>query len=273
MAVNILSPQEREQLSTVPPEIGDAELVRFFTLQSADLALLDPHAKPAHHLDQAAHVCLLRWLGWSPVRVDRLPHAALVALCRQLNLEVPIDGLKPPAPRTNRLHAQRVREHLGWRKYAAQVERSLGEWLRPLAEEHDRGTVLLDGLLRHLYQEQIARPGLSRLERLIETTCTAVRDEITAMVNAQLTTEQKRQLDDLLVVPVDEIHSPLQRLKETPPKASRPHVLATLAKVEAIRAIGLDDLDLGRVHPNRVKLLAQRTRRRTNLEKLATAPS
>ena len=66
MAVNILNPEERERLSTIPTEIGDAELVRFITLQPADLALLDPHASPNHHLDQAAHICLLRWLGWSP---------------------------------------------------------------------------------------------------------------------------------------------------------------------------------------------------------------
>ena len=143
----------------------------------------------------------MRWLGWSPVRVDRLPHTALVALCRQLHVQVPTDGLEPPAPRTSRLHAQRAREHLGWRKYTAEAERSLGEWLKPLAVEHDRGSVLLDRLLRHLYQERIVRPGLSRLERLVETTRTAAREEIAAAINAQLTVEQKRQLDDLLVVP------------------------------------------------------------------------
>jgi hypothetical protein len=253
MAVNILSPEERKRLSTIPAAISDAALVRFFTLQPADLALLDPYASANHHLDQAAHICLLRWLGWSPARVDRLPRAALVALCRQLHAQVPVDGLEPPAPRTSRLHAQRAREHLGWRKYTAEVGHSLGEWLKLLAAEHDRGAVLLEGLLRHLYQEQIVRPGLSRLERLVETTRTAVREEIAAAINAQLTIEQKMQLDNLLVVPASETRSPLQRLKETPPKSSRPHLLAVLDKVEATRAIGLDKLDLGQIHPNRIK--------------------
>ena len=63
MAANILSPEERDRLSTIPARVDDAELVRFFTLHPADLALLSPYAKPVHHLDQAAHVCLLRWLG------------------------------------------------------------------------------------------------------------------------------------------------------------------------------------------------------------------
>ena len=88
MAVKILNPQERERLSTIPLEISDAELVRFFTLQQAAFTLFDPRVSPSHHLDQAAHICLLRWLGWSPVRVDRLPQTALVALCEQLRVRV-----------------------------------------------------------------------------------------------------------------------------------------------------------------------------------------
>lgn len=59
MSVDILNPEERQQLSTIPLEISEAELVRFFTLDPKDIALIDPFAKPAHRLDQAAHICLL----------------------------------------------------------------------------------------------------------------------------------------------------------------------------------------------------------------------
>ena len=228
------------------------------------MALFDARVSPAHHLDQAAHICLLRWLGWSPVNVERLPYAALVALCKQLHLEVPSGGLKPLAARTSRFHAQRAREHLGWRKYTAAVEHSLSEWLKSLAAEHDQGSVLLDGLLRHLYQQKIVRPGLSRLERLVVTTRTAVRAEIAKAINAQLTAEQKKQLDNLVIASTGETQLPLQRFKETPPKATGPQLLSVLKKIEAIRTIGLDKLDLSGVHPNRVKLLAQRAKRREN---------
>jgi hypothetical protein len=66
MTINILSPEERRHLSTIPLEISKADLVRFFTLAPADIALIHPLAQPRHRLDQAAHICLLRWLGWSP---------------------------------------------------------------------------------------------------------------------------------------------------------------------------------------------------------------
>lgn len=62
MAVNTLSPEEREQLSTIPVEISDAELVRFFTLQPEDLALIDLFAQPALAWTQR-HISA-SYVGW-----------------------------------------------------------------------------------------------------------------------------------------------------------------------------------------------------------------
>jgi TnpA family transposase len=264
MAINILNPEERRQLSTIPLEISEAELVRFFTLTPPDIALINPFAQPTHRLDQAAHICLLRWLGWSPDGVDRLPHRALVALCEQLGLSIPSGDLEPPPTRTSRQHAQRAREHLGWRKYTAELEPSLKGWLKPLAAEYDHGPPLLEALLRHLYQQKIVRPGLTRLERLVGTIRATVKTELAQTINSQLSPEQKKQLDNLVTVPAGEVQSPFQHLKETPAHASGPELLTVLDRIETIRAMGLDRVDLSQVHPNRVKLLAQRAKRRTN---------
>ena len=100
MAGNILSREEHEQLITIPIEIEDDELVRFFTLQPDDLALIDPRLQPAFRFDQAAHICLLRWLGWSPVKVEHLPEVAQAVLRRQLG--IPVINWNPPADRTSR---------------------------------------------------------------------------------------------------------------------------------------------------------------------------
>jgi hypothetical protein len=178
MSGNILSPEERQQLTLIPLEISEADLVRFFTLHPDDLDWIDFRTKASHQLDQAAHLCLLRWLGWSPVRVDRLPAKVLAALCQQLDLVAPSGELDPLPDRTSRQHAQRAREHLGWRAYTAEMEPSLKAWLKSLAAEHDHGAPLLAALLRHLYQEKIVRPGLTHLERLVATVRDLVKVEV-----------------------------------------------------------------------------------------------
>ena len=264
MSGNILSPEERQQLTLIPLEISEADLVRFFTLTSDDLDCIDFRTKPGHRLDQAAHLCLLRWLGWAPVRVDRLPAKALAALCQQLDLVAPSGELDPLPDRTSRQHAQRAREHLGWRTYTAEMEPSLKAWLKSLAAEHDHGSPLLAALLRHLYQEKIVRPGLTQLERLVETVRDLVKVEVAQVIDSQLSSAQKQQLDHLVTVPAGEVQSLLQGLKQTPGRASGPELLTVLERIDTIRAMGLERIDLSQVHPNRIKLLAQRAHRRTN---------
>jgi hypothetical protein len=263
MAGNILSPEEHQLLTTIPTEIDDAELVRFFTLLPDDLALIDPRLNPVYRFDQAAHICLLRWLGWSPVRVDRLPKLAHVALNHQL--EISVAYLDPPAARTSRLHAERAREHLGWHKYTESTERLLREWLELLAEEHDYAHALFEAACQHLYQEKIVRPGPDRLERMVEAVRTTVKVQIAREIDSQLTVLQKKKLDELLIVPAGETQSPLQRFKETPSRASGNELLDVLEKIQALRGLDLPHMDrvIGLIHPNRAKLLALRAKQRT----------
>ena len=138
--------------------------------------------------------------------------------------------------------------------------------MKLVAEEQDRARVLFDILCRHLYQERVVRPGLAHLERLVESTRNLVRERLANEIDIKLTVEQKSKLDELLVVRPGESQSPLQRFKETPPRASGNELLEVLEKIETLRSLALPRLDLGmgHIHPNRAKLLARRARQRTN---------
>lgn len=95
MSGNILSPDEYKILTTIPDDIEDSNLVRFFTLTPTDFSLSDPRLPPTYRFDQVAYVCILRWLGWTPGTIEHLPEIARVALCRQL--EITIERITPLA--------------------------------------------------------------------------------------------------------------------------------------------------------------------------------
>ena len=160
MSANILTPDERQQLTAIPDEITEEDLSKYFVLAERELDQVMLRKQPGHRLDQAAHICTLRWLGWSPVQIDRLPDLAITALSRQLGL-TKSKFPEPPASRTSRLHAQRARDFLGWWKFNPELRAETEAWLLPLAEEEDRGRILLSALLKHLYREKIVRPGLT----------------------------------------------------------------------------------------------------------------
>ena len=63
MSANILSLEERLELTTTPTEISDIEIVQFFTLSPGDLSIIDPRLDPAHRFDQVAHTCV-SFAGW-----------------------------------------------------------------------------------------------------------------------------------------------------------------------------------------------------------------
>ena len=266
MSANILTSVERAKLNEIPFEINDLELSRFFILSHEELAAIDSREDAQYRLDQAAHFCVLRWLGWSPVTIHQLPEEATSILCQQLRLEPLVGIWQPPAERTSRIHAERARKLLGWSKYNDTAEQSLVVWLAELAEEQDQGSVLFEALCKHLYDLRIVRPGLARLERLVEVTRNTIRDRISVLINSHLSLLQKEKLDGLLVVQQGELLSPLQRLKETPKRASGNELLIVIERIAVIRSFGLTDLklsDLG-IHPNRIKVLARRAKQRTN---------
>jgi len=265
MADNVLSQEEHKKLSTIPLSIEDSELVRYFTLQPEDIKLSDPRLKVAYRYDQAAHICLLRWLGWSPAKVDQLPEMADLLIRRQLGIDNN-EKIDPPADRTSRLHAECAREHLGWKKYTQEIEDNLQQWLEPFAEEYDFVHVLFDSACRYLYQEKIARPGPDRLERLVEVVRAKIKERLANVISAQLSDTHRKKLDDLLTVPSGETQSILQRFKETPTRASGNELLEVLEKIRTLRDLDLPPLDQNKsnIHPNRVKLLALRAKQRNN---------
>ena len=275
MSANILSPSERQELVSIPTEISDDDLVRFFELSSIDQSIIDPRLEISFRFDQAAHICILRWLGWSPVAVDRLPEKAQMVLCQQLSFEISRLHLQPPSERSSRRHAENARVYLGWKKYSSEMEQSLIEWITPMAEGQDQGSVLFQALCSRLYQEQIVRPGLAYLERLVELVRNTVRERIAHEIISKMRQEQMNKLDELLVVQPGETTSRFQYFKATPKRASGNELIEVLERVEAIRGLCLPHIDLlneGSIHPNRVKILARRAKQRTNWDTARLLP-
>ena len=71
------------------PEVGREELLRFFGLTRADVAVIDPSRGrgPADRIRLAVAVCPLPWLGFVQDEVPAAPRAAVVRLAEQLPVD------------------------------------------------------------------------------------------------------------------------------------------------------------------------------------------
>ncbi|MFE7215553.1 DUF4158 domain-containing protein [Streptomyces sp. NPDC057611] len=66
--------------------MGKEELIRYFTLTTADQAFLSKFRRAQNVLGAAVQLCALPWLGFVPDDVPSAPPAAVGRLARQLGL-------------------------------------------------------------------------------------------------------------------------------------------------------------------------------------------
>jgi hypothetical protein len=68
---------------------------------------------------------------------------------------------------------------------------------------------------------------------------------------------QKKQLEELLVVKDGERSSPLDRLRHPPSRVSAPALVAALNRLAEVRSLGIGTINVTQIPPNRLKVLAR----------------
>ncbi|MEV5083477.1 DUF4158 domain-containing protein [Streptomyces sp. NPDC056159] len=85
MATRVFSDEELDGLRSFPT-IGKEELIRYFTLTTAEEAFLSRFRRAQNVLGAAVQLCALPWLGFVPDDVPSASPAAVGRLARQLGL-------------------------------------------------------------------------------------------------------------------------------------------------------------------------------------------
>ena len=264
MASQVFAGEELERLRGFP-EIGRDELFRFFTLTSADVAFVDPGRGrgPADRLGLAVALCSLPWLGFVPDTVSAVPPVAVARLADQLGVDP--DELRSYGRRakTRTEHLRLVAKYLGWRLPATMELKELDEFLLARALEHDSPTLLFRLACEYLISARVIRPGpLTVLERVAHARAEAQRETFDRLAH-EFTDARCSALDGLLVTAPEIGTTRLRWLSTGPVEASPAAVKAEVAKLEFLRGLGADTLDLSVLPAERRRFLATVGRRLT----------
>src|SRR5262249_28662499 len=159
--------------------------------------------------------------------------------------------------KTRTTHLLQAQAHLGFRTATPLDLYGLQTWLGERALEHDKPTLLLQLACDKLRRDQIVRPGLTRLERLVATARQAAHTETFHRPTPLLPSARPTLLDALLVPDPQTGRTVLNWLRREATAASAPQLVETLTKVNALLDMGIATWDLTALNPNRVKWLAQ----------------
>jgi TnpA family transposase len=247
----------RRAYSEFPKEIDDYALARYFTLTPRDRELI-AHSRGEHNrLGLACQIGWLRWLGWQPESSTGAPPTATAFLAQQLNLSPNLFARYSEHSRTGWEHTVLARQHLNWREYHSAEAEALADALFQEALQYDHARGLFEAAVSFLRREQIIRPGLTTLERAVTAARARAEAHMVKAVEGLLRAEQKQALNALIAPPASSETSALQFLKAPPGQATVRNLLTLLDKIDQVRALGIESLNLSALHPNRRKALAR----------------
>lgn len=259
----------RQQLSEAQaadlfdPPTDQRELVRHYTLSDADLAAVRRCRGDDNRLGYALMLCYFRHPGRALRAGERPPLALLNFVADQVDVPPDVLGSSEAAERSRQRHSTECQERLGLRPFGTRAAAELAEALLPQAIENDRLATLTEVVMQTCRQRRIVVPSPSALERLCAELRHQARREVHRRLTHGLTADQRKRLDALLQRREDTGQSWLTWLRQMPQAAKPAAMLGLVARLEHVRAIGIEAGRGHVVHQARLSQLAREAARIT----------
>jgi len=272
MPVQLFNEAERDQRDRFPQGIAYEDLIIFFTLSESDRHSIPRYSAAHNRLGYALQLCALRFMGFVPDDLSSAPPEAVAFVAQQLDVEPTVLKAYGKRAHTRQDHLQAVQAHLGYRQVGKGELVTLASWLLDRALEHDKPTLLYELACEKLRSEQLIRPGVTRLERLVAEARHEAQTATFRRLAPILTAECTAFLDTLLQLDPDRGMTPLAWLRRAAVANSPRAILGDLDKLDFLRQAGVASWKLDDLNPNRIQLLAQLARRASG-QALQRAPA
>jgi TnpA family transposase len=242
---------------------GEADVVRHYTLTAEELAHVARRRRPHNRFGFALQPCALRYPGRVIRPGETVPERIVAHLCEQLDIEPGIAAAYAMRAPTRYEHLDAIRTAFGIRGFTQPDFREMSGWLLPVALATTRGEAAAEALLSELRRRGVAAPGPTVIERLVSSAMLQADRHVAQMLIADLPEARLRALDALLEVPPGGAVSTLAWMRDVTGATKARALTDLIARLEAARALSVDQALLSRVHEARIRRLAQEGARLT----------
>ena len=235
----------------------EADLIRHYTLDPDDLAVIARRRRPQNRLGFALQLCALRYPGRLIQPGELVPLEVVRFLSEQLDVDP--DALADYAARAPTRYDQldALRAIFGFRSFSQGDHRDLVTWLLPIALTTVSGVKVAGALMAELRCRSITAPGPSVIERMVALTLLHAERHVAKTLTQCLSEEQCAALDALLETHPDSPVSSLAWARQPPGSPGYRSLARLIDQLQLLRKIGIDQGATASVHPDRVKQLAR----------------
>jgi TnpA family transposase len=251
----LLSLAQRTQILVYPSD--RQELVDRYSLNQNELDLIAKHRGDQNRLGFAVQLCCLRRHGraWDPE--ETIPLSLLKVIANQIEVDPAQIAEYAKRDETRREHFSELLVVFDWRTFGLREYRELSAWLKDVARTTDQGIALVRALLVELQERRIVMPSITLLDRLASSVRVRARRDAYHALTVDLSTTQRKGLDDLLSQRPDSWQTSIGWLRQPSGAASAGNILKCIERLVFLRKLGIPSEWARRVHQNRLLQVAR----------------
>ena len=253
----LLTPEQRLALMQIPED--EWVLGTYYTFSKRDLEIINKRRREENRLGFAVQLAVLRYPGWPYTHIKSIPDSVIHYISKQIGATSSSLSLYPQRENTLWDHLKEIRSEYDFVTFTLKEYRMAFKHLHQLALENGDAIHLLHECIDFLRKNKIILPAITTLERMVWEARAMAEKKLFNTVNQSLTNEQKEKLEEIITSqhPSESNKTILGWLKEPPGHPSPETFLKVIERLEYIRGMELETVQISHLHRNRLLQLSR----------------
>jgi TnpA family transposase len=253
----LLTPEQRQSFMQIPED--EWILGTYFTFSKRDLEIVNKRRRDENRLGFAIQLAVLRYPGWPYTHIKSIPDSVIQYISKQIGASPSSLSHYPQRENTLWDHLKEIRSEYDFATFTLSEYRMTFKYLHQLALENGDAIHLLHECIDFLRKNKIILPAITTLERMVWEARAMAEKKLFNTVSKSLTNEQKENLEEIITSqhPSESNKTILGWLKEPPGHPSPETFLKVIERLEYIRGMELEMVQISHLHRNRLLQLSR----------------
>ncbi|MBG9787445.1 Tn3 family transposase [Brevibacillus laterosporus] len=253
----LLTPEQRQALMQIPED--EWVLGTYYTFSKRDLEIINKRRREENRLGFAVQLAVLRYPGWPYTHIKNIPDSVIHYISKQIGATPSSLSLYPQRENTLWDHLKEIRSEYDFLTFTLKEYRMTFKHLHQLALENGDAIHLLHECRDFLRKNKIILPAFTTLERMVWEARAMAEKKLFNTVSQSLTNEQKEKLEEIITSqhPSESNKTILGWLKELPGHPSPETFIKVIERLEYIRGMELETVQISHLHRNRLLQLSR----------------
>ncbi|HAZ1113850.1 TPA: Tn3 family transposase, partial [Enterococcus faecium] len=221
--------------------------------------IVNKRRREENRLGFAVQLAVLRYPGWPYTHIKSIPDSVIQYISKQIGVSPSSLDHYPQRENTLWDHLKEIRSEYDFVTFTLSEYRMTFKYLHQLALENGDAIHLLHECIDFLRKNKIILPAITTLERMVWEARAMAEKKLFNTVSKSLTNEQKEKLEGIITSqhPSESNKTILGWLKEPPGHPSPETFLKIIERLEYIRGMDLETVQISHLHRNRLLQLSR----------------